>query len=298
VGEAQSGDSLPCTHCGAPVEIGSEAQSTCAFCLGTVDVPVELRQPLVDDQALRARLQRAESDLQIAKESAASGRRALIRNIALAVVVVCGVVVVQGVYWLLPAVIPAGDRQPDPLDLVQSLMTTATYVLAIAVMVLNLGFGKVVEYRRARRAPFAIPEGARARCPSCGAHVTAGRGVTARCGSCRTEMLLPAYLVAVRLRKRHHDAVMAHEEVGEHQQGQRLASMATLGCGGMLYLGFAAGMLAIPPALVVISVSGLVPMGVFGVLGATGPPALLLAAAFGFSGLRMMWSALQVSRAG
>ena len=296
--KATEGASLPCIHCGAPVEIGSGAQATCAFCLGAVDVPVQLRQPLADEQALRARLQQARADLQGARSGAASGRRALIRNIALAVLVLALLVGYQGAVILFSSYDPEAGLQVNPLAVVQPLMMCAVYVLAIGLMVLNLAFGKLVDFRRATRVPFAVPEGARARCPSCGASVSAGRGLTVRCGSCHTEMLLPSYLVAVKLRKRHHDVVMKHQEVGHHQRGQQLASAASLGCGGLLYLGFAASMLAVPPVLVLVSVTGWVPMGGGRALAPSGPPALVVGAAFGFSGMRMFWGGFQTWRAG
>lgn len=287
-----------CPGCGASVPIGAGPTSRCAFCLRPVEIPVLLRRPVIEGELLDAKLEAAARGLGAARAGTRGGRRGLWLNLAMMVLVIAVCALTQAASLFTRTEDPFVAIRQDPTVLVGPLVTLGSYGISALLIVTSLGFGRLMELRRLARVPFALPRGTRASCPGCGDTLRPGGQVTATCSSCRTESLLPAHLVAARLRKKHHDVAQAHREVEHHRAGQAWGAAASHGCAGLAYLGFGTAVaVGIPGGLWLASWLGWIALSVRQLVFTGVVPAVVIGLSFAWSARPMLASAYRGMRA-
>ncbi len=293
------GSELRCPACGAAVPLGAGATSRCAFCLGEVEVPASQRRSVTEDRVLEQRIVAAARDYKAARAQTRAGRGALWQSLFWVIVALLVLVLGSGFYAAVLAVGGHGLEVYEPAILIAPLLTVGVYGIAIVMILVNLGFGRASEFRRLARVPFALPLGDRASCPSCGAALRAGGAITARCGSCRTEALLPSHMVAARLKKRHHDVACAHRKTRHHRRGQALGAVASQGCAGLLFLGLACSIIVgMPAAIWGVEQFGPLPWNRQEIVVGGLIPAFFISVVFGWSAVAMLNAAWQGIRSG
>jgi hypothetical protein len=155
-----------------------------------------------------------------------------------------------------------------------------------------------MERWRLRHLPLArldLRSGLRAACPNCGAQLVPVGKVTATCGGCDTEALLPAPLVAAELQQRHHQLATARRRSSGLVRGQVQAAaigQVVMGC-GVGCIGLVA-MSATP--LLMWMASRRLPGAPQGLVLSALLPALGMGAVFGFNLLTSWWGAWRLWR--
>lgn len=273
--------SLRCPSCGAAVPL--RRRPRCLFCLAWVDVPPDVQIPLDQADRLERTLETADAELRAARSSARSVRWARLRSV---VQIGCGALAVVGMLGVQVAV--GGVDPGSVLAIGANLLVYAGIGGAmLAGWLVSLGMAS----RRLRRLPLAdvrvedrlVPD-----CPACARALPVDGGLTAICGGCGVESLLPAALVDGALRAKHARVLAARGDLGDFHAGQQSSYAVTQGLVGCAYLGVAA----------LIAVVGLVVLGLAAV--GWGPaiagawsivPAGLSCAMFGWTGLGQVLAA-------
>lgn len=288
-GTMGQGNELRCPGCGAPVPIGAGATSRCAFCLDRVEVPPRLRKPVIEGELLDAKLEAAARGLGAARSGTRAGRRGLWLNLTMMVLVIAVCALTQAASLFSRAEDPISAIRQDPTLLVNPLLTLGAYGVSALLIVASLGFGRLMEFRRLTRVPLSLPRGTRASCPSCGDTLRPSGQVTATCGSCRTESLLPAHLVSASLRHKHHRVAQAHREIEHHRGGQARGAALSHGCAGLAYLGFGiTAAVGIPAGLWLASWTGWIALDARQILFAGAIPAVVIGVSFAWSARPML----------
>ena len=193
---------VTCMQCGAAMTLRREGRARCVYCLSEQPLPLDVALPLQESHALSTAL-----------DDLSRRRRSLWENemAAVAVVACIGLLcAVSGVWFAL-----------------------LNYGIPLSLGLVTLCVGHVGRSRALRKRLAILPFAAthiveahlHAGCPHCGALLTVGGGgITATCGYCRTEAILPRPMVRKHLADLHRRvlilaarrrAVVEAEEAGE-----------------------------------------------------------------------------------
>ena len=204
--------SVQCSSCGAPVPLAGAKGQRCFFCLSPVDVPPEIAEVLGDSEQLEARIAQ--------RFRAVEHYRSGIRSQSTAMAGTLGGMIVIAYFGYTPMV-QAGLRG----DATQSVLFLLSFGLGAAFVfwppVVWIRAHRRATHRGLCRLPFAsvsLTDRIVPSCPNCGSSLKASAALTAVCGSCETESLLPAPLVSSRLQRKHARAVAAHEDFDDAQE--------------------------------------------------------------------------------
>jgi len=259
-----------------------------------VEVPPSLRKPVLEGELLDAKLEAAARGLGSARASTRAGRKGLWLNLVLMVLVIGVCALTQAASLFSRTEDPIAAIRLDPTLLVGPLLTLGSYGVSALLIVASLGFGRLMEFRRLTRVPLALPRGTRASCPSCSDTLRPGGQVTATCGACHTESLLPAHLVSAALRGRHHRVAQAHREIEHHRTGQARGAALSHGCAGLAYLGFGLSVaIGIPAGLWLASWLGWIALSARQILFTGAIPAVAIGLSFAWSARPMLASAVK-----
>ncbi len=293
----EPGAHLQCPGCGAPVPITGMDKSRCLFCLRETDVPDHLARPVEEADEIEERVEEAARELQAARHGARSGRFARLR--------VVGILMGTGAFALgttgvsLFASGGLKGLQKNPMALLGPVLIVSIYGGMGASMVLGVLGSAVAERLRLRSVPFAVvrtAKGIEARCPNCAAGLVPLGKLTATCGGCGTEALLPAPLVSAELQARHHKLAMAHKHTsGFHRGQQRAAAVAQLGMGCVMGGVGLVAMVAIP--VIMFFASKHMKMSPAVMIGSAALPVVILGGTFGMNALTQFWTAVKMWRA-
>lgn len=208
-----------CERCGAPLSLALQDRARCLFCLHEQRLPREVAATLSHDAALDARLEAHVAKLRTYRRS----RWGILAVLAVALPgIVCSGVAIFGSAW---------SSRDDPLAFAMfAFIGIGGLGLPLAIPFLWMRVQNGSRARVLAALPAAVPRIVDAQlasaCPRCGAGHGATASLTATCGHCGTEALLPLPLVDVRLARRHAEVLDAKRR-GEAEVDAAKAAVAT-----------------------------------------------------------------------